>query len=277
MASPAFDPIEQTPLRVQVALRLRSAIVSGRLRPGEALTETALAEQLNVSRAPIREALRDLENDGLVETVAYRGKRVKPLTVREVVEICEMRQRFEVMAVRRIAKHGTGVDALWTPCREMEAAAAGGDREALVTADEAFHGTLIRLSDHELLAQLWAGLYLRIHQIMSLRIDEDVDLADIALKAGQALTAKARHPVGARSTVLARRVSAIIDIGLAHLATEALSASALKARHTVCARSTVLTRRVSAIIDVHLAQLTTEALSTGAGEARDAIVTDPAV
>ena len=180
MASPAFDPIEQTPLRVQVALRLRSAIVSGRLRPGDALTETALAEQLNVSRAPIREALQDLENDGLVETVAYRGKRVKPLTVREVVEICEMRQRFEVMAVRRIAKHGTGVDALWTPCREMEAAAAGGDREALVTADEAFHGTLIRLSDHELLAQLWAGLYLRIHQIMSLRIDEDVDLADIA-------------------------------------------------------------------------------------------------
>jgi DNA-binding GntR family transcriptional regulator len=176
---PPLGPIEQTPLRVQVAERLRSAIVTGRLRPGTALVETALAEQLNVSRAPIREAIQDLENDGLVETVAYRGKRVKPLTVREVAEVCEMRQRFEVMAVRRILDRGTGVAALWAPCRAMEEAAAAGDREALVAADEAFHRTLIQLSDHQLLAQLWAGLYLRIHQIMSLRNDQEVDLADI--------------------------------------------------------------------------------------------------
>ncbi len=175
-----LDPIEQTPLRVQVADRLRVAIITGRLRPGTALVETALAEQLHVSRAPIREAIQDLENDGLVETVAYRRKRVKPLTVREVAETCEMRQRFEVMAVHRILERAVSVDPLWAPCRAMEEAAAAGDREALVAADEAFHRTLIRLSDHELLAQLWAGLYLRIHQIMSLRNDEDIDLADIA-------------------------------------------------------------------------------------------------
>ena len=180
MAEPALDPIAQTPLRVQVAARLRTAIVTGRLRPGEPLTETALAQQLKVSRAPVREAIQDLENDGLVETVPYRGKRVKPLTVREVVEICEMRQHFEVMAVRRIVERGTAVEALWAPCREMNEAATAGQREALVAADEAFHRTLIQLSDHELLAQMWAGLYMRIHQIMSLRIDVDVDLSDIA-------------------------------------------------------------------------------------------------
>ncbi len=180
MADPALDPIELTPLRVQVAERLRSAIVTGRLRPGDALTETALAEQLRVSRAPIREAIQDLENDGLVETVPYRGKRVKPLTVREVSEIRDMRQHFEVMAVRRIVEQGADPGALWAPCRAMEAAAAADDRDALIAADEAFHRTLIRLSDHHLLAQLWAGLYLRIHQIMSLRNDRDVVLTDIA-------------------------------------------------------------------------------------------------
>lgn len=180
MAEPALHPIEQTPLRVQVADRLRTAIVTGKLRPGDPLTETALAEQLNVSRAPIREAIQDLENDGLVETVAYRGKRVKPLTIREVSEIREMRQNFEVMAVRRILERGTAVDALWEPCGAMEEAAAAGDRDALIAADESFHRTLIRLSDHQLLAQLWGGIYLRIHQIMSLRNDQDVDLADIA-------------------------------------------------------------------------------------------------
>jgi DNA-binding GntR family transcriptional regulator len=165
---------------VQVAERLRFAIVTGRLRPGEALTETRLAEQLGVSRAPIREAIQDLENDGLVETTPYRGKRVKPLTVREVSEIREMRQLFEVTAVRRIVGRGVAVDVLWAPCRAMEAAAASGDRDALIAADEAFHRTLIQLSDHRLLAQLWAGLYLRIHQIMSLRNDRNVVLADIA-------------------------------------------------------------------------------------------------
>ena len=179
-AAPTLAPIEKTPLGVQVAERLRSAIITGKLRPGTALVETALAEQLNVSRAPIREAIQDLENDGLVETVAYRRKRVKPLTVREVVEICEMRQVFEVMAVRRILHHGTAVASLWAPCTAMDEAASAGDREALVAADEAFHRTLIRLSDHQLLSQLWAGLYLRIHQIMSLRNDVDVDLVDIA-------------------------------------------------------------------------------------------------
>ena len=84
------------------------------------------------------------------------------------------------MAVGRILDHGTVVEALWAPCRAMEEAAAAGDREALVAADEAFHRTLIRLSDHQLLAQLWAGLYLRIHQIMSLRNDRDVALVDVA-------------------------------------------------------------------------------------------------
>lgn len=179
-AGATLAPIEQTPLKVQIADQLRRAIVTGRLRPGAVLVETALAEQLNVSRAPIREAVQMLENDGLVETVAYKGKRVKPLTVREVVETCEMRTMFEVAAARRILAHGTGVDTLWQPCRVMAAAAAAGDREALVVADEAFHRMLIELSGHALLGQLWAGLYLRIHQIMSLRNDRDVNLADIA-------------------------------------------------------------------------------------------------
>ncbi len=201
--TPALAPIEQTPLKVQIADQLRRAIVTGRLRPGTVLVETALAEQLNVSRAPIREAVQILENDGLVETVAYKGKRVKPLTVREVVETCELRTMFEVTAARRILARGTTVDSLWQPCRVMEQAAAAGDREALVAADEAFHRLLIELSDQALLMQLWAGLYLRIHQIMSLRNDRDVNLVDIA----------ANHPPIVRA--LAARDGALAEMLIA--------------------------------------------------------------
>ena len=217
-AGSTFAPIEQTPLKVQIADQLRRAIVTGRLRPGAVLVETALAEQLNVSRAPIREAVQMLENDGLVETVAYKGKRVKPLTVREVVETCEMRTMFEVAAARRILAHGTGIDTLWQPCRVMAAAAAAGDREALVVADEAFHRMLIELSGHALLRQLWAGLYLRIHQIMSLRNDRDVNLADIAANHPPIVRALAARDGGLAERLIAEHTHALASFDPASVA-----------------------------------------------------------
>lgn len=179
--APDLEPIEQTPLRVQIADRLRRAIITAKLRPGTVLVETALAEQMNVSRAPVREAIAILENDGLVETVAYKGKRVKPLTVREVEETWSLRQTFEVMAIRRILERRADVASLWIPCRAMRDAAALGDREGLILADEQFHRMLIALSDHHLLLQSWNALYLRINQIMALRNRRDSDdLAEIA-------------------------------------------------------------------------------------------------
>ncbi len=187
-AKPAFadpmshdmQPIQNVPLRVQVADRLRSAILSGRLKPGTGLVETALAEQMNVSRAPIREAIQILENDGLVETIAYKGKRVKPLTAREVAETYSLREVFEVMAVRRILENGAPLDVLRTHCDEMTAAAAADDFAALVAADEAFHHALIRLADHDLLLASWKNLYLRIHQIMALRNRTERNLDEVA-------------------------------------------------------------------------------------------------
>ncbi len=180
VVTPDIAPIDQQPLRMIIAEMLRKAIVSGKLRPGTVLVETALAEQMNVSRAPIREAIQILENDGLVETVAYKGKRVKPLTAREVAETYSLREQFEIFAVRRIIETGTDAGPLWVHCREMEAAAEAGDREGLTDADESFHRTLIRLADHDLLLSFWSGLYLRIHQIMALRNVVQPNLRDIA-------------------------------------------------------------------------------------------------
>jgi DNA-binding GntR family transcriptional regulator len=180
-APPTFvAPIENVPLRIQVANSLRGAILSGRLRPGTQLVETALADQLNVSRAPIREAIQILENDGLVETIAYKGKRVKPLTAREVAETYSLREVYEVMAVRRILETGAPLDALHEHCATMAAAAEADDYEALTAADKAFHHALIRLADHDLLQASWQNLYLRIHQIMALRNRGEQNLHEIA-------------------------------------------------------------------------------------------------
>ncbi|AXC48427.1 GntR family transcriptional regulator [Paracoccus suum] len=175
-----LGPIEQIPLRLQIADKLRNAIVSGELRPGTVLVETALAEELNVSRAPIREAIQILEADGLVETAAYKGKWVKPLSPREVTETYQMREVFEVMAVRLILESGADLGLLWEACDRMTAAAVAEDRPSLIAADESFHRTLIGLAEHQLLARSWNDIYLRIHQIMALRNDRRVPLSDIA-------------------------------------------------------------------------------------------------
>lgn len=172
--------IENAPLRTVVADMLRKAIINGKMKPGAPIVEMALAEQLNVSRAPVREAIQVLENDGLIETVPYKGKRVKPLTPKEVEELYSLREQFEAFAIRRIIESDVDVSGLDSHCEVMARAAEAGNFEALMAADEAFHRTLISLSDHALLLSLWGNMFLRIHQIMALRNSANRDLGQVA-------------------------------------------------------------------------------------------------
>ena len=172
--------VENVPLRVVVADMLRKAIVNGRMKPGTPIIEMALAEQLNVSRAPVREAIQILENDGLIETVAYKGKRVKPLTLKEVEEVYSLREQFEAFAIRRIVERKVDVSELHTHSDAMFSAAERGDLAALNVSDEAFHRALIRLADHGLMLSFWDNLYLRIRQIMALRNSANRDLRAVA-------------------------------------------------------------------------------------------------
>lgn len=172
--------IESVPLRVSVADIIRRAIVGGTLKPGTPIVETALAEQLGVSRAPLREAIQILEADGLVENVPYKGKRVKPLSVREVEELYSLREQFEAFAIRRIVERGTRADRLHLCVEAMFAAAGRSDFAELMQADEAFHRALIELADHRIMLGLWDNLHLRIRQIMTLRNSANDDLHQVA-------------------------------------------------------------------------------------------------
>lgn len=172
--------IENVPLRLQVADTLRKAIINGKMKPGAPIVEMALAEQLDVSRAPVREAIQILETEGLIETVAYKGKRVKPLTRKEVEELYSLREQFEAFAVRRIVESGVDVSPLKRFSDAMIAAAGRDDFEALMEADEAFHRTLIQLSDHSILLSVWDTMFLRIHQIMALRNKANRNLKIVA-------------------------------------------------------------------------------------------------
>jgi DNA-binding GntR family transcriptional regulator len=120
---------------------LRRAITSGRLRPGAPIRQDALAEELGVSRVPLREALKTLQGEGLVTYQAHRGYFVEDLSLDDLREVYRIRALLEEEAVRRAAGLMTAADlaALDHAEDQVERAAAAGDVLAMAAANRAFH------------------------------------------------------------------------------------------------------------------------------------------
>ena len=178
--TPTADPIDPAPyaegfshepLRQRVANVIRDAILDGTLLPGSPLVEKAIAADLEISRAPVREAIRTLSKEGLVESVPYKGSYVRRMAARDVEEVYSMRGLLERYAVRSAltADAPPVLTPLDAACADMDAAAASGDLRALTAADERFHQALIALADHELLLGMWNLIELRARHAMALR------------------------------------------------------------------------------------------------------------
>ncbi|MDH0745015.1 GntR family transcriptional regulator [Pseudomonas sp. GD03842] len=97
-------------LRHQVQDALRNEIISGRFKPGDRLVEQQLYTALDVSRTSLREALRQLEAEGLVEQVPHRGAYVASVDAKDAVQIYDVRGALEVLAVRNFVRHATDED-----------------------------------------------------------------------------------------------------------------------------------------------------------------------
>ncbi len=158
MTVESLSALDRSTLRERALEALRSAIVSGRYRPGDHLGEVELAGSLGVSRGTVREALRHLQQEGLV-TAGNRGMlRVNSLTPTEVRELFEVRQALEGHAVRTIvaAPHR---DAAVGALREaLERMADGQDPGTRMDADLAFHLELCRQSGNSMLVEAWQRL-----------------------------------------------------------------------------------------------------------------------
>ena len=147
-------------LRQHIAERLRAAILSGELAPGAALVETNLAERFSVSRAPLREALRQLVEEGLITTVPYTGTRVIDLTVDDVREIHSLRTTLERFAFEQAWPRRDA--AFRRELRRRNAALIRtidrGDDLASIAAELELHGLVYEASGHRLLQRSWADL-----------------------------------------------------------------------------------------------------------------------
>ena len=140
--SDGFQPLDREGLVQRVARLLSKAIVTGQLSQGERLSESVVARQLGVSRAPVREAARLLENSGLVTYLPNRGFFVRSISSRELADLYEFRLVIETAAVRRLIRDGLGDSEtrLVQQIEEMRRVAGPGfDMLTQVEADMEFH------------------------------------------------------------------------------------------------------------------------------------------
>jgi DNA-binding GntR family transcriptional regulator len=157
-------PRVAAPLREQVTDRVRQAILDLRLRPGERLIERELTESLGVSRATVREVIRQLAAEGLVTVVPQRGAEVTSLSASDAADIYEMRASLEALAVRRFVQRASEeqVRALREAVDEIARSAASGEVHDHLGAKDRFYDVLMDGSASGPLQQTLAGLQARV-------------------------------------------------------------------------------------------------------------------
>lgn len=155
-----LDSDSLMPLRDVVYKTLRDAILKGELKPKTRLMEIHLADEMGVSRTPVREAIRLLEKEGLVITYPRRGAVVAHMTVKDMEDVLEIRETLDIFAVKKACDNANS-DTISLLEERMEAfkeAVKGNDSKTIVEADEAFHRVIYECADNPKLIVIINGL-----------------------------------------------------------------------------------------------------------------------
>jgi DNA-binding GntR family transcriptional regulator len=161
VASRAAVPFKVSPaLRHDVRNHLRNQIFDGTLQPGARIVESRLARELGISQTPVREALRELEQMGLVVSFPNRGSSVRKVQPRDAAEMYTLRAHLEEMAIRLALPRLTNDDitALDAMVDAMVVAAHDSDPDRLTEIDTQFHEEIMTHADHGLLLRTWQGI-----------------------------------------------------------------------------------------------------------------------
>lgn len=166
MAAELFEKAVSRTLRTEVVDMLRDAIVTGKLKPGERLKENGLASQMSVSRSPIREAFRQLEQEGLIVSIPNQGSFVKVFDEDDVREIFTLRSALEDLACEIILKekklHPEDLERLEAYIEQQKEAVEAWDFDRLTRLDMDFHEFICKKSGLERLLKMWQSLRAQI-------------------------------------------------------------------------------------------------------------------
>ena len=164
------ESISSPSLAELAAQALTDAVLSGEFQPGERLVEERLCERFDISRPPLREALKMLEHLGLVVQVPRRGAMVAPLTHHDVYEIMSLRDDLEQMAMR-LALPELDTDRM-AQCHEalgaMSTIAKLGDDAGMVRAGYEFHIAVVSLAGHSRLEKAYRSMAMQLELCMAL-------------------------------------------------------------------------------------------------------------
>jgi DNA-binding GntR family transcriptional regulator len=171
-ARPGLMPASSISRREAVVNQIRRGIVLGVLRPGEKLTEVALATALQVSRPTVREALAQLAQEGLLTVEPYRGLRVTEIDAAAIRDLAQTRMALDRLAIRAIMNDATGrrMAALLQAWHAYEATVDDPDPVARHDAHLAFHRAIWSASENVLLEQLWPVI--EAHMTIALAEDQ---------------------------------------------------------------------------------------------------------
>ena len=166
---------EYLPLRDVVFQTLRKAILTGKLKPGERLMEIQLADQLGVSRTPLREAIHKLEQEGLVTMMPRRGARVAQISEKGLKDVLEVRRALDVFCAELACDRITEDEELRLreACKAFEDATKTKDATIIAKADVAFHDIIIGSTGNERLISTVNNLAEQIYRYRFEYIKDD--------------------------------------------------------------------------------------------------------
>ncbi len=176
MTNPHFSsPLESKPIREIAYETLKHAIITGEIPAGARIVETEYADRMHISRTPLREALRKLERDGLVEYVLRRGVVVRAFTIADVEEIYTIRNALEMLTLPAIVENATLEDirSLREKLGHMDALLEKNDIEELSPLARAFHSQLTAISRLRRIVRVIEGQDEYITRFSALSIAKD--------------------------------------------------------------------------------------------------------
>jgi len=192
------------PLREIVLEALKDAIVNGKLKPGERLMEQQVAEELCVSRTPVREAIRKLEIEGFIIIVPRKGAYVSDVSLKDIAQVFEVRAAMEALAAglaaQRISDDQLGV--LEKKLAEVESVANSLDLDSIIQFDTDFHEIIYDASKNDRLVQILHNLREQIQRYRTTSLASPGRLKDTIKEHKELLDA-----ISTRDASLAQRVA----------------------------------------------------------------------
>jgi len=171
MDSQLFMKIKPHSMENEILYRMREAIVSGKIEPGAQLNETDIAKQMAVSRIPVRESLRKLEQEGLIIRLPNKGCFVITFSEQDIKEVFSLRASLESMAYQWAIPKMTPQDVqkLQDMIEQQEQAIRNEDYDELARLDMHFHEYICIKADHSRLLKAWYEQHAQSQMLLNLR------------------------------------------------------------------------------------------------------------